>query len=288
MPFQPGGATDVAARALGAVISRGIGQTVVIENRPGAQGVTGAVATKNSAPDGYTLGLLPSSVVCVAPYLRKNMPFETLKDFTPVGMIGLSPLALMVSSTLGPKTYDEFIRYAKANRGKLSYSSPGVGGSGHLYGALLDKAYDLDMQHVPFQGGVPAAQATAAGDVTMTMADLTSAQALLAAGKLLPLAIAGNQRWPTLPDMPTFSEVGLPVKLVGWTGILAPAGTPPAIVERLSAEMRKFTGAAEGREFLLRIGQTAAPTTPAEMATVLREGCPPWGVAARQAGIQPE
>jgi tripartite-type tricarboxylate transporter receptor subunit TctC len=220
--------------------------------------------------------------------MRKNPPFDALKDFVAVGLIGKAPLIMVASAGLGPRKFDDFIAYAKDRRGKLSYSTSGIGGSPHLYSALLDKAYGLELQHVPYAGGVPAAQAAASGEVAMTMSDLTSALPLLASGRLLPLAIAGNQRWPTLPDVPTFDEVGLRVALVGWTGIMAPAGTPSRIVEQFSAEMRKYTASDEGREFLLRIGQLAAPTTPQDMGAAVRDSCPPWGAAARQAGIQPE
>lgn len=288
VPFAPGGSTDVSARAVANSVARSLGQPVVVFNRPGAQGVTGAVEVKASAPDGYTFGLLPSSVVCVAPFMRKNPPFDGLKDFAPVGLIGQSPIIMVAGAGLGPKKFEDFVAYAKNNRGKLSYSTSGIGGSPHLYSALLDKAYGLELQHVPYAGGAPAAQAAASGEVAMTMSDLTSALPLIASGKLLPLAIAGNQRWPNLPDVPTFEEAGLRVALVGWTGIMAPAGTPPRILEQFSAEMRKYTGSQEGREFLLRIGQLAAPTTPMDMGAAVRDGCPPWGAAARQAGIQPE
>lgn len=288
VPFAPGGSTDASARAVGLVMSQELGQPVVVENRPGAQGVTGAAVVKNSPPDGYTIGLLPSSVICVAPFLRKTLPFDAAKDFTPVGMIALSPIALVITPQLGPRNIGEFIEYAKARQGKLSYSTSGVGGSPHLFGALFDNANKLDMVHVPFQGGAPAVQAVLAGDVTMSMSDLPSALSLISAGRLLPLAVAGAKRWPLLPEVPTFSEAGLPIQLVGWTGILAPAGTPAEIIQRLNAAMQKMVASDKGRDQLLAMGMLADPGSATDMASALRTGCPPWGAAAKLAGIQPE
>lgn len=288
VPFAPGGVTDASARVVGKVLAQELGQPVVVENRPGAQGLTGATVAKNSAPDGYTLALLASSVICVAPFLRKTMPFDAANDFTSVGMIGTAPIALVVSPQLGPKTVQEFLAYAKARRGKLSYSTSGVGGSPHLYSALLDSANDLQMVHAPFQGGAPATQAVLAGDVTMSMADLGSAVSLISAGKLRPLAIAGAKRWPNLPEVPTFAEAGLPIHLVGWTGIMAPAGTPAPIVQRINGAMQKLIASSEGRDQLLGLGLLADPGSAADMAEALRTGCPPWGVAAKLAGIEPE
>lgn len=287
-PFAPGGVTDIVARSVAASLSQGLGQTVVVENRTGSQGLIGSAAVKSAPADGYTLLLMSSSVVCVNPALRKNMPFDALKDFAPIGIIGAAPLIMVVAPTLPVNRLDQFIAHVKANPGKVSYSSPGVGGSAHLYGAVMNAASGLDMQLLPYQGGVPALQAVIAGDATMTFADLGSATGQVAAGKLKALAVSGDKRWPRFPDVPTFAEQGYALNLVGWVGLAAPAGTPRPVIERLNAELRRFAENPDNRAPLLIAGVDVAPGSPEDMTTALRDGCPRWADAVRKAGIQPE
>ncbi len=287
-PFAPGGVTDIVARSVAASLSQSLGQTVVVENKPGSQGLIGSAAVKAAAADGYTLLLMSSSVACVNPALRKSMPFDVLKDFAAIGLIGAAPLIMVVSPSLPVSRVDQFIAYAKANPGKVSYSSPGVGGSAHLYGAVMNATSGLDMQLLPYQGGVPALQAVMAGDVTMTFADLGSATGQVAAGKLKALAVAGERRWPRFPDVPTFTEQGYALNLVGWVGLMAPAGTPRPIVDRLNVELRRFADNPDNRAPLLTAGVNIGSGTPEDMTAALRDGCPPWADAVKQAGIQPE
>ena len=287
-PFAPGGVTDIVARSVAASMSQGLGQPVVVENKPGAQGLLGSASVKGAPADGHTLLLMSSSVACVNPYLRKTMPFEVLKDFQAVGMIGAAPLIMVVSPSLPVNRLDQFIAHVKANPGKVSFSSPGVGGSAHLYGGFMNKSSQLDMQHLPYQGGVPALQAVLAGDMTMTFADLGSATGQVAAGKLKALAVSGDKRWPRFPEVPTFAEAGYPLNLVGWVGLMVPAGTPRAAIERLNAELRRFAESPANRDPLLTAGVMVASGTPEDMTTAIRDGCPPWGDAVRSAGIQPE
>lgn len=288
VPFAAGGVSDVVARTVANGLSQAIGQAVIVENKPGAQGLLGSVAAKNAASDGYTLVLMSSSVACVNPYLRKSMPFNPQADFDAVEMIGSAPLMMLVAPTLGIKTVDQFLVYAKANLGKLGYSTPGIGGSAHLYSESLNRGYKLDLAHLPYQGGVPAVQALLAGDVTMTMADMSFADAQVGTGRLVALAVAGDKRWPRLPNVPTFAEAGYALNLVGWVGLMAPAGTPKPVVQRINAELKKITSAASNADTLLRVGVLAGTGQPEDMAHAVREGCLPWGEAVKNAGIQPE
>lgn len=288
VPFAAGGVSDVAARMVANDLGKALGQSVIVENKAGAQGVVGSLSAKNAPADGYTLVLMSSSVACVNPYLRKNMPFSALKDFDAVGMIGTVPLMMLVSPKLGISTVEQFLTHAKAHPGKANYSTPGIGGSAHLYSESINRKFTLDMQHVPYQGGAPAVQALLAGEVMMTMADMSFADSQVASGKLVALGVAGERRWPSLPQVPTFTEAGQPLNLVGWVGLMAPAGTPQPIVQRINAEMQKIMAVQSNANTLLRLGVLADTKAPEDMTRALRDGCPPWGDAVRQAGIQPE
>lgn len=288
VPFAPGGVTDMVARAAAASMSRGLGQPVVVENKPGAQGFIGVESAKVAPADGYTLVLMASSVGCVNPALRQKVPFDIRKDFEAVGMLGAAPLVMVVAPGLPVDSVGQFIAHAKANAGKISYSSPGIGGSAHLYGSVMNANNGLDMQLVPYQGGAPALQAVVAGQVQMTFSDMGSATGNLQAGKLKALAVAGEKRWPKLPDVPTFAEAGYPINLVGWVGLMAPSGTPRPVIERLNAEVRQFAQAPNNLERLLIAGVAPYSGTAGEMAKVVNESCPQWADAARKAGIKPE
>ena len=288
VPFAPGGVTDIAARAVAQTLSQGLKQPVIVENKTGAQGMVGTQAVKAAAPDGYTLVVMSSSVVCVTPYLRKDVTIDALKDFEPIGIIGSAPLVMVVSPKTPAETVDQFVSYVKANPGKISYSSPGVGGSGNLYGAVMNATSRLDMQHVPFQGGAPAIQAVMSGEIAMTFSDVGSATGPIAGARVRPLAVAGEKRWPRFPSVPTFAEIGYPINLVGWVGLAAPANTPRAIVDRLSAELGRFAANESHRETLINAGAMMSMSNPEHMRAAIRDGCPRWGEAVKSAGIQPQ
>ncbi len=288
VPFAPGGVTDITARMVARDLSKALGQSVVVDNKAGAQGVLGSMLVKQAAADGYTLGLMASSVACVNPYLRKDFPFSIQRDFAPVGMIGSAPLMMLVTPKLGVRTLAQFLAHAQSHSGKLNYSTPGVGGSAHLYSEVFNAQQNLGMLHVPYQGGAPAMQALLTGETVMTMADMSFVESQVRSGKLVALAVAGEQRWPSLPNVPTFSESGHPINLVGWVGLMAPAGTPAAILERLNRELQKITATSTSQDTLLRMGVLAGTGSTADMGQAIEQGCPPWGEAVRQAGIHQE
>src|SRR4029453_13597419 len=202
--------------------------------------------------------------------------------FVPVTQHGLAPLAMVVPPTLGPKSVKEFVAWARERKGKVSFASFGNGSSSHIWGEMLNQAEKLDMTHVPYKGAGPAIQDTLAGHIPMTIQDLAASGPAISGGKLTPLAVTSTVRWPRLPDVPTFEEAGYKINLVGWNGILAPAGTPKEITERMSAEIRKLVQSPEGRDKLLDMGLFATGTTPAELTEIMKAGGGDWAAGGEQ------
>ena len=287
-PYPPGGQTDVVSRYFAEKLSGALGQQVIVENKAGAQGMVGAEIVKNAAPDGYTFVYVNSSMMCINPYVYKKMPYDGFKDFVPVTQHGLAPLAMVVPPTLGPKSGKEFVAWAKERKGKVNFASFGNGSSSHIWGEMLNQAEKLDMTHVPYKGAGPAIQDTLAGHIPVTIQDLAASGPSISGGRLTPLAVTSTVRWPRLPDVPTFNELGYKIDLVGWNGIMAPAGTPKEIVDSMSAEIRKLVQTPEGKDKLLDMGLFATGTTSAEMTEIMRTGCAAWGDAVKRAGVQPE
>jgi tripartite-type tricarboxylate transporter receptor subunit TctC len=287
-PYPPGGQTDVVSRYFAEKLSGVLGQQMIVENKAGAQGMLGAEIVKNAPPDGYTFVYVNSSMMCINPYVYKKMPYDGFKDFVPVTQHGLAPLAMVVPPSLGPKSVKEFVGWAGERKGKVNYASFGIGSSSHIWGEMLNQAEKLDMTHVPYKGAGPAIQDTVAGHIPVTIQDLAASGPLIAGGKLKPLAVTSTVRWPRLPDVPTFNELGYRIDLVGWNGIMAPAGTSREIVDRVSSEIRKLVGTPEGKEKLLDMGLFATGTTPSEMTDIMKTGCAAWGEAVKRAGVEPE
>jgi tripartite-type tricarboxylate transporter receptor subunit TctC len=288
VPFAPGGGHDSMARILAGPLSAELGQSVIVENKPGANGMLGMEVVKNAAPDGYTFVYVNSSMMCINPYVYKKMSYDGFKDFVPVTQHGLAPLAMVTPPALGLKSVKEFVSWARERKGKVNYASFGIGSSSHIWGEMLNQAEKLEMVHVPYKGAGPAIQDTLAGHIPVTIQDLAASGPSIGAGKLNALALTSTVRWPRFPDIPTFNELGYKIDLTGWNGVMAPAGTPPAIVERMSAEIRKLVQSPEGKEKLLDMGLFATGTTPAEMTGIMRTGCAAWGQAVKQAGVEPE
>ncbi len=287
-PYPPAGQTDVVSRYFADRLSAVLGQQVIVENKPGAQGMVGAEIAKNAAPDGYTFLYVNSSMMCINPFVYKKLPYDGFRDFVPVTQHGLAPLAMVTPPSLGLKSVKDFVDWARQRKGKVSFASFGTGSSSHIWGEMLNQAEKLEMTHVPYKGAGPAIQDTLAGHIPMTIQDLAAGGPAIFSGKLTPLAVTSTVRWPRLPDVPTFEQAGYKIDLVGWNGILAPAGTPKEIVERLSAEIRKLVQTPEGKDKLLDMGLLATGTTPAEFAEIMRTGCAAWGDAVKRAGVEPE
>ena len=287
-PYPPGGQTDVVARFLAERLSPALGQSVIVENKVGAQGIVGLESVKTSPPDGYTFVYSNVSNISINPHVHLKLPYDGLRDFAPVTQIGLSVLAMVVPAALGPKSLGEFIAYTKANPGKVNFASFGTGSTSHIYGEMLKGSAGIEMTHVPYKGAGPAVQDVVAGHAQMAIQDLASVGAFVRAGRLIALAVTGPRRWPAFPDLKTFAEQGQPLDIAGWNGIMAPANTPRMILERMSAEINKIIQSPDGRERMLQMGLLATGTTPEEFADVIRRDTPRWGEVIRKAGIKPE
>ena len=285
-PYPPGGQTDLVSRFLAERLSPALGQQVIVENRAGAQGIVGLEAVKNAAADGYTFVYANVSNISINPHVYPKLPYDGLKDFAPVTQLGLSVLGMVVPATLNVKTLPEFIAYAKANPGKVSFASFGSGSTSHIYGEMLKAAAGLDMVHVPYKGAGPAVQDVIAGHAQMAIQDFAAIGPHVRSGRLVALAVTGPKRWPAVPELRTFVEQGYPLDIAGWNGIMAPAGTPRAIVERMSVEINKVIQSTAGREQMLSMGLLATGTTPDELAAVIRGDTPRWGEVIRKANIQ--
>jgi tripartite-type tricarboxylate transporter receptor subunit TctC len=287
-PYPPAGQTDVVSRYFADRLSSVLGQQIVVDNKPGAQGMLGMEIVKNLPADGYTFVYVNSSMMCINPYVYKKLPYDGFKDFIPVTQHGLAPLAMVVPPSIGVNSVKEFVGWARERKGKVNYASFGTGSSSHIWGEMLSQTEKLDMTHVPYKGAGPAIQDTLAGHIPVTIQDLAASGGAISGGKLKPLAVTSAQRWPRLPDVPTFNEAGYNINLTGWNGIMAAAGTPKPIVDRMSAEIRKLVQTPEGKEKLLDMGLIATGTTPEEMTEIMRTGCAAWGDAVKRAGVQPE
>ncbi len=285
-PYPPGGQTDIVSRWMAEKLAPALGQPLIIENRAGAQGSVGIQAAKNSPPDGYTFVYTNVSNISISPHIVEQLPYDGQRDLTPVTQLGLTVLAMVVPASLNVRSLRDFIAYARANAGKASFASFGSGSTSQIYGEMLKGAAAIDMVHVPYKGAAPAVQDIMAGHATTGIHDLATIGPHVASGRLIALAVTGPKRWPLLPDLPTFAELGYPLDIAGWNGIHAPAGTPRAIVERMSAEINKLIQSPEGREQMLKFGLLATGTSPEEFGEVIRRDTPRWGEVIRKAGIK--
>lgn len=289
IPYPPGGQTDIVGRWLGTRLSAVLGQQVVMDNRVGAQGIVGMSAAKGAAPDGYTFVYSNVSISLINRFAHARLPYDALTDFEPVSLLGYTTLGLAVPQASGLKTLDELVRHVKANPGKTTYASFGIGSTAHIYGEMFNGAAGLDMAHVPYKGTAPATVDVAAGRATAGYIDFASMGPMIQGGKLVVLAVTGTQRWPAQPNVPTFGELGYPLDLPGWAGIMAPKGTPRPIIERMSQEIAKIMQTAEGKaDMLEKGGIIAVGSTPGEFADRLQRDAPRWGEAFAKSGVKPQ
>ena len=289
VPVPPGPSIDMIARLVATKLGEALGQTVIVENRRGANGTIGSNIVARAAPDGYTLlAATPASHV-TAVHLMKNLPFDPVKDFTPI-MAAVEPVtALVVNAALPVNSVPELIAYAKANPGKLSYGSSGIGSVFHLTGELFNRTAGVNITHVPYRGVTQPMQDMAAGHIQLLHISLSSARGALASGKAKVLAILEPQRYPKLPNIPSMSEI-LPAfrKPSTWFGFFGPAKLPPEILARLSAEMRKAITAPDARAKLEAQDLRIIADTPEEFAALQKDGIEKFGEIIKAAGIKPQ
>ncbi|MFO1395982.1 MAG: tripartite tricarboxylate transporter substrate binding protein [Burkholderiales bacterium] len=286
-PSTPGDAPDVIARMVAEKLSGALGQQVVVENRPGAGGVVGSDAVAKAAPDGYTLimGNAGSHGINAAVYSK--LPYDIQRDFAPVSQVAVAPNVMVINPDVPAKTVAEFIAYAKSQPGKLSYASGGNGSSAHMSMELFKSMAGIDLQHIPYKGSSPALTDVVAGQVVAFIGNMPPTVPLVKGGKLRALAVTTKTRSPLMPELPTIAEAGLPsYETVAWFGVLAPAGTPPEIVNRLSQEIGKIAKSPEMREKLLAMGAEPVGGTPEEFKGVIDRDIAKWKPLAQKVGIK--
>lgn len=286
--LAPGGVADIVARAFAAKLTEQ-GRQVVVENRTGAGGLIGADAAAKSAPDGYTLYMGFHATQSILQHLNPKMPFDPAKAFEPVVFIATSPNILIVHPSVPAKTPQDLIAYIKANPGKLTYGTPGLGSSGHLAGEQFKQLNNLEITHVHYRGAAPALQDLVAGHVQAMFDIVPLTKEQLAAGRVRPLAITAARREPAVPDVPTFAELGMPgIEGGPWFGLFAPAGTPRATIDWVNAEANKTFSAQDLKARLEGQGLTLPLGTPEALGKHVEAETKRWGEVIRKGNIKAE
>ncbi|WP_108351728.1 tripartite tricarboxylate transporter substrate binding protein [Limnohabitans sp. 2KL-51] len=285
VPFPPGGPTDLVARVLAKKMSEQMGQSIVIDNKPGANGNIAAVAAAKAPADGYTV-LYNTSSITLSPALYKNLAYDVQRDLAPVALTAVVPLALVVNPGVPVNNVREFIAYAKANPGKLSYGSAGNGNVTHLAAFQLVRHHDIDATHVPYRGSAPADVDLVAGQIQFMTDTINSVMPFVKDKRLKLLAVTTSQRMSLFPDVPTLSETVMPGFEAGaWQGIMVPANTPKAVVQRLNAEINKALQSAEVKEKLALQGAEPLGSTPEEYGAYVKKELARWAAVVKATGV---
>ena len=285
--FGPGSASDTICRVIAQPLSAALNESVIVENRPGANGALAAQYVARSAPDGYTLLMGTNSPLSAVPFMMKSPPYDAVKDFTPITRVGSFTLMLVVHPSIPAKNMKELIDYAKDNPGRLSFASANT--SGIVAGETLKHWAEIDMLHVPYKSPPPALQDLVAGRVSMMFTDLTTGLPHVQSGALRALAVTRLHRSSLFPELPTMDEAGVTgFDMDSWAGIVTPAGTPPEIVTRLNTELRKIIDSPDIKKMLGRVGFEAFSSSPKEMEDTIKVQLGKWGKMIKDAGIHPE
>jgi tripartite-type tricarboxylate transporter receptor subunit TctC len=283
VPSPPGGVNDIVARVIGIKLQEKWGQPVVIDNKPGANSIIGTEIVAKSAPDGYTLLINTTGGMSINPLIYPKLPYDGQKGFAPISLLVTSPMMLGVGSSVPANTMKEFIAYAKANPGKLNNSAGST--TSRVAAELFKQMADISVTSVPYKGSAPAVQGVAAGETQMIIVDSPSLLPLVRAGKIKGLAVAWPKRLASFPDVPTFQEAGLPAyEMGGWVGIFAPAGTPPAVVSRINAEVARIVRLPEVSEKLGAANEVVGSSAE-ELATIMRNDIARYAPIVKAANI---
>jgi tripartite-type tricarboxylate transporter receptor subunit TctC len=286
IPYPPGGASDVTARILGAKLSESLGQSVVIENRPGANGIIALESVAKAGADGYTLLMANLGPNAINPVVYSKLPYDAIKDFAPITLTSVVPQIVVVAPALPVKSVQELIAYARANAGKLAFASAGNGASNHLSGELFNAMAGIKMVHVPYKGDAPGLTDVMSGAVGVAFPTAVAAMPNVKAGRLRAIAVTSAKRIPSLPDVPTVAEAGLTgYEAVSWGGVMAPAGTPPEIINRFNLEINRILKLPDVAEKLSSLGAEIVGSTPEEFATYLKAEIVKWGKVARDNNV---
>ena len=289
VPFAAGGATDVLARVLAEKMAVGLGQPMVIDNKPGAAGIIGTDAVAKAAPDGYTLLLALSNSMLTNQFLYTKLPYSPEKDIAPIYQIAIAPLVLVAHPSVPASTGPELLKYVVANKGKVAYGSYGTGAYPHLAGAYMSQSQNADMSHVAYRGEAPMVQDLLGGQIQIAFASALQVKPHLEAGKLKAIGVSGERRMGTLPNVPTLAEQGLndeAYRVAGWLAFGAPAGTPPAILERIAAEVRKATEMPDVAQRIAAMGFDVQASSPALFAAAMNKERPVWERLIKASGAK--
>jgi tripartite-type tricarboxylate transporter receptor subunit TctC len=289
VPFAPGGVTDTSGRLIAEQLSKRLGQQVIVDNKPGASGNIGAQMVVSAEPDGYTLVLGFDGTMVINPHVFAKMPFDSVRDFAPVGKIGDAVLILVAHPGVPAKTLREVLDLSKKQNGGLSYGTSGTGGTPHIAGELLKIRTGANLVHVPYKGGGQALIDVIGGNIPLVYTAIAGAVQHVKSGKVHPVAVSSLQRSRALPDVPTFIEAGVSdFDVSSWVGILAPAKTPRPIIERLNTELNAVLADPEVRERLNQLGIAATPGTPEKFGEEIRRDLNRYGPVVKAAGIKAE
>ena len=288
VPYAPGGSADIAARLITDEWGKALGGSLFIENKGGAGGNIGVDMVAKSAPDGYTIGLQTVSLA-INPSLTAKMPYDTLKDLAPIGMVASSQHVLVVNNALPAKNVKELVALLKAKPGQYSYGSAGAGSTFHMSAELFKAVAGTPIVHIPYRGGGPAMIDTMSGQVAMSFPVLSAAQPHVQAGKLRALGVTGTKRSPLMPDVPTIAEAGLPgYTFETWFIVFAPAGTPKPVIDKLNTSLNQALNAPALRERMARDGFDPTPSTPEQARARLEQEMPQWAKLIKERGITAE
>lgn len=290
VPYAAGGGTDFFARTVGGKLGEQLGQTIIVENRPGAATIIGAEAAARSAPDGYTALVADSTTLAVNPSLYKNLSYNPVKDFSPVTLTARFAMLLVVNPNMSKATtVKEFIEEAKKEQGKMSYASVGAGTTHHLTMELFQQRAGIKLNHIPYKGAGPAIQDVVGGQVPSMFVDLAAGGPMIKAGKLRVLAIASPKRIPALPSVPTFSEQGIPqFEAWAWQGLAVPTGTPKEIIARLNTEYARAVADPGVRQKLVDAGVEPITSSPEQMSSYIKSETAKWAQVIKQGNISVE
>ncbi len=288
IPFPPGGGTDIAARLVGEKLGMALKQSVIPDNKPGANGVIASELVARAAPDGYTLLVATGSSHAFAPALGVKLSFDPIKDFAPIALIGQFPTVLVVNPAVPARTMGEFVAYAKQHPGKINFGSAGNGSTNHFLGELVKQVAGIDMVHVPYKGSGPAAADLLAGQIQVMVDSVAAAKGNIDAGKLRALGVTTTQRVAQLPDVPTLKEAGYDIEYAGWVVIMAPAGTPPDVLAKLNAAINGVMADPAVVDRYNKQGIIIRTMSLAELPVYLRNDKERWAQVAAKAGLKAE
>jgi len=289
VPFPPGGGVDFVGRVVGQKLSERIGQQVAIDNRAGANGIVGLQALMSAAPDGYTIAAISAGPLAINPHLYAKLPYNTLRDFTPIANMINFPLMLVAHPSLPVKNVKDLIALAKARPNEITYSHPGIGNTGHIAGEVLNSVGNVKTVGIPYKGTAPSVIAVLSGEAHLTYSSIPTALPHIRAGKLRALGVGNAKRMPSLPEFPTVAESGLPgYEAYAWAGMLGPANMPNDIVQRLARDIIAAVNTKEVTDRMLNEGTVPTPSSPEEFSAYIKSEIRKWGDVVKTANIKVE